>query len=141
MLFRAHFFVFLVVLMVVAEQVEGGVDEEFRELGFGGVPVLLRLCKGFGFGQDDLARNLLVREIREILEIVEREHIGGLVDSSVGAIECPNLLVREEGDIDRPVLRDLDLLRDGAENDLDKLGAGSEGVGGSEEERGEQRRG
>lgn len=58
--FRVHFFVFLVVFVVVSKQVECRVDEEFRELGFARIPVFLRLREDFRFGQDNLSGDFVI---------------------------------------------------------------------------------
>lgn len=71
MFLLAHCLVFLVFLMVVSEDVEGRVDEEFGEFGLEGIPVFSSLFDDPGLGEDDLSDHLCSGEIAEIVEVVE----------------------------------------------------------------------
>ena len=57
--------------MVVSEDMEGGMDEEFGEFGLEGIPVFSSLFDDSGLRKDDLADHLCAGEIAEIVEVVE----------------------------------------------------------------------
>ena len=90
--------------MVVAEEVRKRVDEKFVRFRLGRIAVLGSLFAYARFRKEYFARRFRFSTFREIVEIVERENVGGLVDPAVVAVVRAHGFVVDERHVHRSSL-------------------------------------